>query len=147
MKERQVVRKILSKYVDCKKIEGQQCGIPPTAPLLQFRVEENPAFTNSRFDFARLLFVKSGYEEKGGMEKVYFVLYSCGRSRAVHLDVVPGLNTETFIRSFKRLICRRGIPKLVVLDNAQTLKTAAKFLSSLPELPEVQSFLLNHKIE
>ena len=147
MKERQVVRKILSKYVDCKKIEGQQCGIPPTAPLLQFRVEENPAFTNAGFDFAGPSFVKSGYKEKGGMEKVYIVFYTCGSSRAVHVDVVPDVSTETLIRSFKRFICRRGIPKLIVLDNAQTVKTAAKFLSSLFELPEVQSFLLDHKTD
>ena len=80
------------------------------------------------------------------MEKVYIVFY-CGSSRAVHVDVVPDLSTETLIRSFKRFICRRGIPKLIVLDNAQVFKTAAKFLSSLFELPEVQSFLLDHKIE
>ena len=81
------------------------------------------------------------------MEKVYIVFYTCGSSRAVHVDVVPDLSTETLIRSFKRFICRRGIPKLIVLDNTQTVKTAAKFLSSLFELPEVQSFLLDHKIE
>ena len=80
------------------------------------------------------------------MEKVYIVFY-CGSSRAVHVDVVPDLSTETLIRSFKRFICRRGIPKLIVLDNTQVFKTAAKFLSSLFELPEVQSFLLDHKIE
>jgi len=32
-----------------------------------------------------------------------------------------------------------------VSDNAKTFKTAARFLSSIFELPEVQSFLLNHK--
>ena len=80
------------------------------------------------------------------MEKVYIVFY-CGSSRAVHVDVVPELSLETLIRSFKRFICRRGIPKLIVLDNTQTVKTAAKFLSSLFELPEVQSFLLDHKTD
>ena len=80
------------------------------------------------------------------MEKVYIVFY-CGSSRAVHVDVVPELSMETLIRSFKRFICRRGIPKLIVLDNTQTVKTAAKFLSSLFELPEVQSFLLDHKTD
>ena len=86
-----------------------------------------------------LFFFKSGYNEKGGMEKVYIVLYTFGSSRAVHLDVVPDLSTETFIKSFKWFICRRNIPKLVVSDNVPTFKTAAKFLSSLFELPEVQS--------
>jgi len=46
------------------------------------------------------------------MEKVYIALYTCGSSRAVHLDVVPDLSEETFSRGFKRFICRRGIPRL-----------------------------------
>ena len=86
-------------------------------------------------------------KEKGDMEKVYIALFTCGSSRAVHLDVVPDLSAETFIRSFKRFICRRGIPRLIVSDNAKTFKTAARFLSSIFELPEVQSFLLNHKVK
>ena len=139
---RQVVRKVLSRCVICKRIEGQHYAIPPTAPLPQFRVEESPVFTNTGIDFVGPLFVKRGAREKGDMEKVYIALYTCGSSRAVHLDVVPDLTAETFIRSFKRFICRRGIPRLVVSDNAKTFKTTAKFLSSIFELPEVQSFLL-----
>ena len=81
------------------------------------------------------------------MEKVYIALFTCGSSRAVHLDVVPHLSAETFIRSFKRFIFRRGIPRLVVSDNAKTFKTAARFLSSIFELREVQNFLLNHKVK
>ena len=75
--------------MDCKKIEGQHYTIPMTAPLAQFRVEENPAFTNTGIDFSGPLFVKSGYKENSSMEKVCIVLNTCGSSRAVNLDVVP----------------------------------------------------------
>ena len=147
VKGRQIVRKVISRCVICKRIEGQHYAIPPTAPLPQFRVEESPAFTSTGIDFAGPLFVRRGAKEKGDMLKVYIALFTCGSSRAVHLDVVPDLSAETFIRSFKRFICRRGIPRLVVSDNAKTFKTAARFLSSIFELPEVQSFLLNHKVK
>ena len=80
------------------------------------------------------------------MEKVYIALRTCGSSRVVHLDVVPDLTAETFIRSFKHFICRQGIPRLVVSDNGKTFKTTAKFFSSIFQLPEVQTFLLNHKV-
>ena len=97
------------------------------------------AFTNTGIDFAGPLFVRSGEnEEQSNMQKVYLALFTCGSIRAVHLEVVPNLSTETFIRSFKRFICRRGIPRLVVSDNAKTFKTAARVLSSVFELPEVQ---------
>ena len=147
VKGRQAVRKVISRCMTCKRIEGQHYTIPPTAPLPQFHVEESPAFTNTGIDFAGPLFVKRGTKQKGDMEKVYIALYTCGSSRAVHLDVVPDLSAETFVRSFKRFICRRGIPKLVVSDNAKTFKTAARFLSSIFEIPEVQGFLLNHKVK
>ena len=144
---RQTVRKVISKCVNCKKTEGKHYAVPPTAPLPQFRVEENPAFTNTGIDFAGPLFVRSGEnEEQSNMQKVYLALFTCESTRAVHLEVVPNLSTETFIRSFKRFICRRGIPKLVS-DNAKTFKTAARVLSSVFELPEVQRYLLNLKVK
>ena len=143
VRERQVVRKVLLRCTTCKRVEGQHFAVPPPASLPKFRVEESPAFTNTGVDFAGPLFVK----EKDDMKKVYIALYTCRSSRAVHLDVVPHLSAETFIRSFKRFSCRRGIPRLVVSDNAKTFKTSARFLSSIFELPEVQSFLLNHKVK
>ena len=73
-------------------------------------------------------------------------LFTCGSTRAVHLEVIPNLSTKTFIISFKRFTRRRGIPRLVVSDNAKTFKTAARVLSSLFKLPEVQRYLLNLKI-
>ena len=134
--------------MNCKKTEGKHYAVPPTAPLPQFRVEENPAFTNTGIDFAGPLFVRSGEnEEQSNMQKVYLALFTCGSTRAVHLEVVPNLSTETFIRSFRRFICRRGIPRLVVSDNAKTFKTAARVLSSVFELPEVQRYLLNLKVK
>jgi len=65
--------------------------------------------------------VKRGAKEKGDMEKVYISLYTCGSSKAVHLDVVPDLSVETLSRGFKRFICRQGIPRLVVSDYAKIL--------------------------
>ena len=79
--------------------------------------------------------MKRGASEKDDMVKVYIALYACLTRRAVHLDVIPDLSAETLIRSFNRFICRRGILRMVVSDNAKTFKTAAR----------VQSFLLNHK--
>ena len=147
VKGRQVVRKVISRCVISKRIEGQHYAIPPTAPLPQFRVEESPAFTSTGIDFAGPSFVRRGAKEKDDILRVNIALFTCGSSRAVHLDVVPDLSAETLIRSFKRFICRRGVPRLVVSDNAKTFKTAARFLSSIFELREVQSFLLNHKMK
>ena len=52
----------------------------------------------------------------------------------------------TFIRCFKRFISGRGIPKLIVLNNAKTFKSASKSLSALFDLVEVQKFLQNLRV-
>lgn len=144
---KQIIRNIVSKCVKCKRIEGKHYTLPKTTPLPKFRVEENPAFTNTGIDFGGPLFVKpSNAKESHDSSKVYIALYTCGSSRAVHLDVVPDLSAGTFIRSFKRFIGRRGIPRLVVTDNAKTFKSASRTLSTVFKLPAVQKFLLDHKI-
>ena len=62
------------------------------------------------------------YHSDGNMKKACIVLYTCTSSRAVHLDLVPNLSTQAFVKSFKRFIARRGVPKLGVSDNGSTFR-------------------------
>ena len=57
------------------------------------------------------------------MNKAYIVLYTCASSRAVHLDLVPNMSTQAFVRSVKRFTARRGVPRLVVSDNGSAFKS------------------------
>ena len=56
------------------------------------------------------------------MYKVWVVLYTCAVTRAVHLDVVPDSSASAFLRSLKRFIGRRGVPSLMISDNATCFK-------------------------
>ena len=53
---------------------------------------------------------------------VYIVLYTCATTRAIHLDIVPDTSASAFIRSLKRFIGRRGLPMLMISDNATCFK-------------------------
>ena len=55
--------------------------------------------------------------------------------RAIHLDLVPDMTAESFIRSFKRFTARRGFPHKIISDNA--FKAAAKTIASVLNHPEV----------
>ena len=83
-------------------------------------------------DFAGPLFVKS---------KVHIALLTRATSRAVHLELVPSLDTPTFLFCLGRFIGRRGLPKLIVSDNAKTFQASEKTLVSLFELEDVQEHL------
>ena len=62
-KGRQQVKKVLSKYVVCKKLEGRPFNEPPTAPLPRYRVNKAPPFSNIGVDFAGPLYVKQGKDK------------------------------------------------------------------------------------
>ena len=51
------------------------------------------------------------------MHKAWVTLYTCAASRAICLDLVPKMNSASFIRSFKRFISCFGCPDNVISDN------------------------------
>ena len=76
--------------------------MPPTSQLPEFRLFDDFAFSSIGVDFAGPIYVKDVYNKSSVMNKAYIVLYTCASSRAVHLDLVPNMSTQAFVRSFKR---------------------------------------------
>ena len=116
---RQLVKRILRSCILCQKLRGLSYSTPPYSQLPAFRVQEDYAFASVGIDFAGPLYVKSSSSHT---EKAYIALFTCATSRAVHVEMVPDLKTETFLLCFKRFVSRRGLPQLVVTDNAKTFK-------------------------
>jgi len=50
-------------------------------------------------------------------EKRYICVFSCLKTRAVHLEVASNLETDAFLRVFTRMISRRGRPRLIISDH------------------------------
>ncbi|XP_028416184.1 uncharacterized protein LOC114539807 [Dendronephthya gigantea] len=119
---RQVVKKILSKCVICRRLEGPPYGNPEAPPLPEFRLSNELAFSKIGVDYAGPMYVKDMYSQSKDMHKVYISLYTCASSRALHLDLVPDMTSEAFVRSLERFIGRRGIPALIISDNGKTFK-------------------------
>ena len=66
-----------------------------------------------------------------------------GATRAVHLEMVPGLSAQTFILCFRRFAARRGLPQRMVSDNAKTFKSAKKLIEKILGDPTVRRFFTN----
>ena len=73
-------------------------------------------------------------------EKAWICLITCCVSRAVHLEVVPNMTSQAFLRSFRRFTARRSTPLLVISDNAKTFKAASKELKALMNDPRVKKY-------
>ena len=54
-------------------------------------------------------------------DKVWISLFTCSVVWAVHLEFVPDLTAEAFIRCLRRFSARCGIPLKIVSNNSKTL--------------------------
>lgn len=139
---RQFIRKLVYECETCRRFEGKPYQAPPAPPLPEFRLKEAPPFTSTGVDFLGPLYVKAIDRS----QKVWICLYTCCVVRAVHLDVVPNLTSEGFMRSFRRFTARRGIPSTIVSDNGGTFKPASREITSILNHPDVKQFFAGRRI-
>ena len=145
VKGRTCVRALLHRCVLCRRFEGAAYRPPPPPPLPAFRVQEQPPFTYTGVDYAGPLHVRTyGQTET---DKAWICLFTCLVTRAVHLEVVTDMLTETFIRALKRFSARRGVPRKFLSDNGKTFKAAARFLDAVFKEDIVQGHLSGRGVE
>ena len=65
----------------------------------------------------------------------------------MHLELIPNLTANEFIKCFKRLIARRGRPKTAYSDNAKTFQAATKWLKQVIKTEEFNEFLTKENIK
>ena len=135
LRGREQVKRNLRKCIVCKKIEGLPFMTVYNPELPQIRVDEAPPFSHVGIDFAGPLMVTS--KEQGEVMKTYICLFTCGSTRAIHLELVESLSVESFIRAFRRFCGRRGLPATIITDNAKTFKSAALEVKKLLRAPRL----------
>ena len=79
--------------------------------------------------------------------KVWLCLYTCCAIRAVHLDLVTDMTANTFVRSFRRFVARRGMPSRMISNNGKTFKSASKLIKQILESPEAQKYISQFNVE
>ena len=89
-------------------------------------------------------YIKSETRE---MNKVYIALFTCCVTRAVNLELVEDLKSQTFRRALRRFSSRRRTSVLIVSDDAKTFRTTQKALRGLFDDPEVKNELVRTKTE
>ena len=141
VKGRQLV-KMLHECVTCCRFHGKPYCPPLSLPSPSFRVNEARPFSYTGVDFAGPLYVKDAVVFS---RKVWICLYTCCVTRAVHLDIVPDMTSQAFIRSFKRFTSR-SFPVCILSDNAKTFKAAAKAVAATLESPEVKRYFASANI-
>ena len=109
------------------------------------RVENCVPFSFTGVDFAGPLEVKDLCGQH--TFKADICLFTCATTRAVHLELVESLSTESFIKAFRKFTARRGLPVKILSDNAKTFKTASEEVRKLFHCPKLHSFLTHKGVE
>ena len=136
IRSRKIVRSVVKSCFICRKLNPVRLQVP-YAQLPRDRITPSTAFERVGIDFTGPLYVYHGAPkftvkktekmkvlsyEGVPCSKAYICLYTCAVTRAVHLELVPDLTSEAFIRSFRRFISTQGICRIIYSDNAKTFK-------------------------
>ena len=91
---RQLVKSVRSACWGCKHFTASSLTVPHPVPLPKDRTNGGAAFEVIGIDFAGPIKYK---QKRRSEEKAYFTLFTCSLSRAVHLELLPSLETSNFI--------------------------------------------------
>ena len=120
-----LVAKLIHKCVQCRKlrrpVEEQRM-----AELPKERVEASAPFTNCGMDCFGPFAIKRNRKE----HKRYGLIFTCLYSRAVHLEMVEDLSTDSFINALRCLISLRGAVRQLYSDQGRN------FIGARNELKE-----------
>ncbi|XP_055605117.1 uncharacterized protein LOC129753328 [Uranotaenia lowii] len=123
-KIRATVKKVIRQCQHCKvyrcKPQVPRMGPLPAARLASF---ERP-FSYVGLDLFGPILVKRGRSSV----KRWVALFTCLTIRAVHVEVVHSLTTESCIMSIRRFIVRRGAPLEIHSDNGTNFRGAGNIL-------------------
>ncbi|UYV79284.1 hypothetical protein LAZ67_17001905, partial [Cordylochernes scorpioides] len=112
-KARQLFRHVIHKCPRCRRFETKRVDVPE-ASLPQHRVRDVVVFEVTGIDLGGPLYLEDG-------QKVWFVIFTCGVYRAVHLELVTSLSTEALVGAVERFVARRGCPAVIYSDNGTNL--------------------------
>ena len=115
--------------MECRRRKTKACQ-QIMAPLPLARLETSMrAFTKTAVDFAGPFVTVQGRGKR--RQKRYLCLFTSMTTRAVHLELAYGIDTDSFMNAFYRMTSRRGIAHEIFSDNGTNFKGADNELKSL----------------
>ena len=120
---RNALRKVESQCVLCRKLRAQT-KVPFMADL-----------PTERLDYQSYPFINVGVDYFGPSEvkllrtmKRWCCLFTCLTTRAIHIEVVRSLDTNSCLVAINRFIARRGKPATIISDNGRNFVGSAREL-------------------
>ncbi|GBM38309.1 hypothetical protein AVEN_140348-1 [Araneus ventricosus] len=123
LKSRKTIRQVIRTCVICQRFASRPLEVV-SAPLPEDRVRDAYVFEVVGVDLCGPLYLKN-------KTKCWAVLFTCAVYRAVHIELVTSLSTDSFILALRRFISRRGRPATIYSDNGTNLVGTSNELKSV----------------
>ena len=122
---RKIIAKVSRDCSMCKLLfatppQQKMADLPPAR--LTF---DRPAFAMTGVDCFGPFLVRCRRSEV----KRYGCIFSCFNTRAIHIEILPNLDTDSFINGLRRFVSRRGVPEELWSDNGTNFRGASNELS------------------
>eukprot|EP00731_Ephydatia_muelleri_P006677 Em0003g925a len=128
VKRRQFVQRLIHECKVCKQFNSKPIAGPPPPPLPDFRTQVSPLFSFTGVDYIGPLYLKNS-------DKKWICHFTCCVVQAIHLELIPDLTAEAFVRCLRRFMARHGISHMI---DCKTFRSASNMVTSLLDMPEMQ---------
>ncbi|CAK1583774.1 unnamed protein product [Parnassius mnemosyne] len=130
LRDKSLVKNHFRKCVTCIRFSAQNQTqlmgqLPPS------RVRPSRAFSCSGVDYAGPINIRVSKGRSNRSYKGYICLFICMATRAIHLEVVSDMSSESFLAAFRRFTARRGHCMELFSDNGTNFVGAARELKQL----------------
>ncbi|KAJ7992610.1 hypothetical protein DPEC_G00280470 [Dallia pectoralis] len=144
LRGREAIRRLQHSCTDCRRWKSRPV-VPKMADLPAARQRLcKPVFYSTGTDCFGPFQVKLGRR----LEKRWGIIFKCLTTRAVHLDILNNLSTDSFLMAFRRFIARRGTPSEIFSDQGTNFRGGERELhEAFKDLsPDLQAQLAGQKV-
>jgi hypothetical protein len=133
IKGRMVCKKIVHSCVKCFRMQAVLAS-QLMGNLPRVRVKPARPFLNCGVDYAGPFLIRQGGRWSKTSVKAYAALFVCLVTKAIHIELVSDLTTESFLAALRRFMARRGRSYNIYSDNATCFKGANNTLCELKKM-------------
>ena len=142
---RRIARSITLACVGCRRLFAKPV-VPKMADLPEKRMQPfTPAFHHTGVD----VFGPVSVTVRRRPEKRWVCLFTCLNTRAVHLEILHSMSTDSFLMALERFFSIYGTPSTITSDNGRNFIGGARAIGAAcdVELERVQKKLAEKRIE
>ncbi|XP_045504751.1 uncharacterized protein LOC123701362 isoform X1 [Colias croceus] len=125
---RNLARKTVQRCIKCCRFSGRIIQ-PIMGNLPEQRLHAEFPFTNTAVDYAGPVMILNRKGRGSRTMKSYLCIFVCLAVKAVHIELVTDLSSESYLAALNRFIARRGKPTNIFSDNGTNFVGACNELS------------------